>query len=306
MVKVLILGHGEMGRAIETLLDGRNTIRIWERDLETWEESMPLEDAAAEQDFVVFALPTNPHDELAGRLSRVAGPDTVILSIAKGLDEDGRTPAQVFAAHFDDRIPHGLIYGPMIAEDLAAGRPGFGMLGMPEDVDPKPVLDLFAGTGLHLKHTTDIPGISWSVILKNVYVPLLGAADALELGDNMRGFLVTRALEELDRIVQLMGGRAGTAYTVAGLGDLVTTATSSGSHHRQIGHDLVAGRFDRVQGEGVNIRGEGIHTLRMVAEHGLFDADDFPLFRTMQEVMSDPEDIGGRLRRFLDAWYDTR
>ena len=86
-------------------------------------------------------------------------------------------------------------------------------------------------------------------------LPLIGAADALELGDNVRGFLVCAILDELDRVVCAMGGETGTAYSPAGLGDLVTTATSESSHHRRIGADLARGRTDRQGGSGANIRG---------------------------------------------------
>ena len=64
------------------------------------------------------------------------------------------------------------------------------------------------------------------MILKNVYAMVFGMADELELGDNVRGFLATATLQELDRIVLHQGGLPGTPYHLAGLGDLITTATS--------------------------------------------------------------------------------
>ena len=63
---------------------------------------------------------------------------------------------------------------------------------------------------------------------------LFGISDELELGDNMRGFLAAAVLRELDVIVRQMGGKPGTASSLAGLGDLITTATSESSHHHEL------------------------------------------------------------------------
>jgi len=55
--RVLILGHGAMGRAFEMLLSARHDVVVWDRDLQTWVETQPLEDAAQQRDVVIFALP---------------------------------------------------------------------------------------------------------------------------------------------------------------------------------------------------------------------------------------------------------
>lgn len=300
--RVLLLGHGAMGRAMERLLGPRHEIAVWDRDLESWEETLDLEAVAAARDFILFTLPTRPHGELAGRVAAVAAPDTICLTIAKGLDEEGRTPNQILRAALGPRQHHGVIYGPMIARDLADGRAGFAMLGASgRDVFTR-TSTLFADTPLHLEYCDDVTGVSWAVILKNLYVPLIGAADELALGDNVRGFLVCEILRELDAVCRGLGARAGTAYTVAGLGDLVTTATSESSHHRGIGADLVAGRVDRMAGEGVNIRGEGVHTLDMIERHALVEIDRYPLMALMRAMLDAPDAASDLLRKAIRDW----
>jgi len=303
---VLMLGHGAMGRAMERLLGPRHEIAVWDRDLETWAETLDLEAAVPAQDFILFALPTNPHGELAARVAAVASPDTICLTIAKGLDDEGRAPHEILHGALAPAQPRGVVYGPMIASDLETGRAGFAMIGTPEREIFDRVSALFDRTALHLEFTDDVTGVSWAVILKNVYVPLIGAADELELGDNVRGFLVCEILRELDEICRGFGGRAGTAYTVAGLGDLVTTATSESSHHRGIGADLAAGRVDRMAGEGVNIRGEGIHALAMIEHHGLLDIDRYPLMALMRSMLDQPEAAAARLRETIEDRGDRR
>lgn len=299
--RVLVLGHGAMGRVMEGLLAPRHELGIWDRDLDTWEETVELESVAGDRDFIVFALPTRPHAELAQRVAAVMQPGCICLTIAKGLDEQGRAPYEILEAEPAVRHRYGVLYGPMIARDLEAGRAGFAMLGSSERDVREGTLELFAGSSLQLEPSDDVAGVSWAVILKNLYVPLIGAADALALGDNVRGFLMCRILQELDTVCRSLGGRAGTACTVAGLGDLVTTATSESSHHRRIGADLAAGRTDRMGVTGANIRGEGINTLAMIERHGRVPVDEYPLMALMRDMLADPAGAGERLRAAVAA-----
>jgi len=297
--RILILGHGAMGQALETLLSHRHEVLVWDRNLTTGEETQPLEEAARDRQVVVFALPTQPHDELAGRLVPCLQPDALCMSIAKGLDEQGRTAAQVFTQHFGSRIGWGLFYGPMLARELQAGRSGFAVAASHRPEVGAGLKALFAGTSLRLQVDEDVPGAAWAAVLKNVYVPLVGAADGLGMGDNMRGFLIAAAMHELADIVEHQGGRRETAYTLAGLGDLVTSATGASSHHRRIGAELAAGRCGELAASGANIRSEGVHTAAMVRDHAVFDWQRFELFALVCAFLDDPAQLERRLGEYI-------
>lgn len=300
MTQVLILGYGEVGRAMEHLLSPGHDVSVWHRDMSTGVESLALEETARQCEVILFALPAIPHAEVAARLAGSVGQNTVVLSFAKGLDESGRTPFAILDERLGQAAHCGVVYGPMIAEDLAANRPGFCLLGMNDADRAERILNLFADSCLYLRHSVDIAGISWSAILKNAYVPLLAAAEALSYGENMRGLLATLALGELDTIIRLMGGRSGTAYSIAGLGDLVTTATSEGSFHHRIGRDLALGQGRQ---HLHNIRAEGIHAVRMVRHYQLFNTSDCPLLNMMSDIVVDPGDIRARLDSFLNRQF---
>jgi glycerol-3-phosphate dehydrogenase (NAD(P)+) len=287
--RVLILGDGAMGRTMAHLLADRHRWTMWARDLETWEENVPLEQAARDRDFLLFALPTTPHEEMVRRVAAVIESDCICLTIAKGLDQQGRPAATVMQEYLGTEQSYGVIYGPMIAHEIRSDRLGFARVGIKEEGDFERCRQLFAASQLHIRHTTDIVGLTWAVVLKNAYVPLIAAADALKMGDNVRGYLCSLALGEIERIVQERGGLPGTAYSEAGLGDLITTLTSQTSHHRQMGFDLVAGRFDRLQDEGVNIRGEGVHTIAMLEQYKLIDWRHYPMLSLMRQFLHQPE-----------------
>jgi glycerol-3-phosphate dehydrogenase (NAD(P)+) len=288
---VLILGYGEMGHAMEYLLKDRHPLFIWEKFPEQGFQSVHLEKVVPESDIVLFCLPVNPHREVLNAIREGLKPGSTCLSIAKGLDEAGTTAAQIFQEALDPGA-YALLYGPMIAEEIRAGRPAFAQLGCNNDTVFSAIRDLYNGSQLYLEQTADITGITWSVVLKNVYALVFGMADELRLGDNMRGFLAVAALRELDQIARLMGGAAGSPFHLAGLGDLITTATSENSHHHELGRKLA-------RGDTENLTGEGLHTLQMVIEHQLFNINDYPLFRLIESVTQNPDRVETRLKTYL-------
>jgi len=294
--QVLVLGYGEMGHAMETLLGNRHQLMIWEKYPRDGFVSASLEEAVPRAEILLFCLPVVAHRSVLDEVIPLLDSRSICLSIAKGLDEQGKTAAQIFEEKLQPSSPRVLLYGPMISEEIRAGRLAFGQLGHDRAEDFRFVHELFAGTPLYIEPSDDIPGISWSVILKNVYAMLFGISDELELGDNMRGFLAAAVLRELDAIVRQMGGKPGTANSLAGLGDLITTATSESSHHHELGRMLARGETD-------DISGEGVHTLQMVIRHSLFETKDYPLFRLMHEIIEDPADVRGRLTDFIEQYF---
>ena len=289
---VVILGYGEMGHAMQFLLNSAHDVSIWDKFPQPGFKSAQLDVIIPQADYVLFCLPVNPHKDILTHIKPLLNNDCICLSIAKGLDESGLSAAQIFKDVLGEEFPYGLIYGPMISEEIRAGRYAFAQLGCSHNETCETTCELFKQTRLHLETTTDITGISWSVILKNVYAMLFGMADELKLGDNMRGFLAVEALRELDKIVLSMGADAGSSYDLAGLGDLMTTATSEDSHHHNLGRQLA-------RGERSNIEGEGVHTLDMVIKHQLFKKEDYPLFNLTYDIVKKPHNVEVMLQEYI-------
>ena len=286
-----------MGSMFRRLLAQEHELDTWHRGLDQ-EESHSLETLAQDRDAIIFALPTQPHERLVQRIVPHISSSTVCLSIAKGVDEHARTPAEIFADTLGPERHWGLIYGPMIARDLSEGRTGFAVLAGNSE-RARSAAGLFAETRLFLDTDDDLTGAAWSVVLKNVYVPLLGAIDALEMGDNIRGFVIYEAVHELESVLTELGGRPDTARGPAGMGDLITSATSRSSHHRTIGADLAAGKSDKIAAGGEFIRSEGVHMARRVREHDTVPRGHHPLFDLACDFLTGPLDLETALHDYL-------
>lgn len=284
-LQVLILGYGEMGHAMECLLAEKHDIHIWSHSTQNI-----LEDEVSRAEVILFCLPVNPHLEITQRITPYLHSNSLCLSIAKGLDESGMTASQVFSNVLANKFRYGVIYGPMISEEIRRGHLSFADVALSNPDDFELIRSLFQGSTLTCKPVTDMVGSSWSVILKNVYAIMFGISDELQLGDNMRGYLVVAALTELSAIVQSFGADSHTPYSYAGLGDLVTTATSAGSHHHELGRRLASGEF-------AEISGEGIHTLKMVEKFHLFEHANYPLYTLINNIVATPNN----LKEYLDV-----
>jgi glycerol-3-phosphate dehydrogenase (NAD(P)+) len=277
---------------MEFLLRDRHRLRVWQRH----DGAATLHSAAADSDVVLLCVPATAIGELAGLLRPHLPAATLCVTIAKGLDDRGRLPIQALDAGLGPG--RGVVlYGPMISEEIRAGKPAFAQCGARDPQTYARIAALFAGTALRLDAAEDMLGISWSAILKNVYAMAFGMADEMVLGDNVRGFLAVAALHELDAIVRSLGGAAVTPFHLAGLGDLITTATSRGSHHHELGRMIVRDERERLAGEGV-------HTLAMIRTHALFDTGRYPLFRLIDAGVRDPGTARTALCAFLSCTLD--
>jgi len=293
--RVLVIGYGEMGHAMEYLLGARHELDVYDRRPMAGLRPVDPLVAARDADFVLFCVPAVPLAELAPWLLPALPGHCISLSIAKGLDAQGRPAAGIFRDAYAGRRDYGVLYGPMISEEIRAGRPAFCQAGLSRPGAYAAVAALFAATDLTLEYSADLAGISWAAVLKNVYALLFGAADELGLGDNARGRLTVCALAEMATLITRSGGHGATARQLAGLGDLVTTATSAGSHHHELGRRLARGE------RGEQLGGEGIHTLAMQRSHSLLDTTDCPLFGLAQQLLDGPADVASRMRTVLQA-----
>jgi len=289
--RVLVLGHGEMGHAMEALLGPIHQVSVWQRH--PGSRPVPqLESAAIESDFIIFCLPAMAHDPVSQRLRGHLSPQATCLTIAKGIDDRGRTPSEILSGSIDPASV-AVLYGPMISEEIRAGRPAFAQTCATDPARTERVAQLFRGTALHVESSSDRTGLSWSAILKNVYAMAFGLADELALGDNVRGYLAVIALHELDAIVRLLGGAATTPFHLAGLGDLITTATSAGSHHHDLGRRMARGE--------ANLSGEGLHTLSVLDRHARFDEAAFPLFGLLKACARESSGAATAFREFVSS-----
>jgi glycerol-3-phosphate dehydrogenase (NAD(P)+) len=162
--------------------------------------------------------------------------------MAKGIEPDqDRFMYEVLEQLLPPEQPWAVMSGPMLAAEIMAGKPAFGVVASRQAEAGLLVSSLFGGTSIVTEISGDVVGVSYMGVLKNVYSLGLGMTEALGWEGNARGWYVAMAQRECAGIITAMGGSAESAYGPAGLGDMVATGFSQHSRNRGHGHALVKG-----------------------------------------------------------------
>ena len=113
---------------------------------------------------------------------------------------------------------------------------------------------------------SDVIGVELGGSLKNVIAIASGFADAMGLGDNCRGSLLTRGMAEIVRVSVELGASPATLYGLSGMGDLIATCSSPFSRNFTVGSMLGKGKkIDDILAELGSVA-EGVKTSKALCE----------------------------------------
>lgn len=250
-----ILGMGVWGSVLAQLLQQRGLEPcIWSRH-----SDRSLVDVLTNTEVVIVAVAMKGVTELAQKLSALAIQPGILVSATKGLEPASQqTASQIWQQTFPNSAIV-VLSGPNLSQEIAQGLPAATVVASENLQAAVIVQQLFASENFRVYTNPDRLGTELGGTLKNVIAIAVGVCDGLQLGNNARSALITRALPELLRVGTALGGKAETFYGLSGLGDLLATATSPLSRNYQVGFQLAQGKalpeiLSRIKGtaEGVN------------------------------------------------------
>ena len=165
--------------------------------------SSDLNKVVSESDTLIFVTPS-PY--LKGHLKKlkVSIREKMIAIAIKGLvPEDNITISQYFQQAFNvpsDNVA--TIGGPSHAEEVAMDRLCYLTVGCTNLNNAQTVADLLTNKYVKTSISTDIEGIEYSSVLKNVYAIAAGICHGLKYGDNFHAVLVANAVQEMSRFLE--------------------------------------------------------------------------------------------------------
>jgi glycerol-3-phosphate dehydrogenase (NAD(P)+) len=224
-----------------------------------------LEEAVAGAAVVVVAVPSHVLRPVAVELGRYLRPDAVVVSAAKGLEEERLLRMTELLG---ETLPEGVrrrivaVSGPTFALEVGEARPTAAVLASPDAGLARGLQALLATPTFRLYTQTDVVGVELGGALKNVMAIAAGIADGLDLGANARAALLTRGLAEMTRLGVALGARPRTFAGLAGLGDLILTCTGALSRNRRLGLALAGGQSLEEWQAGTRSVAEGVRTAR--------------------------------------------
>lgn len=291
---IAILGAGAFGSALAHVLkkNPANVVELWDKDESKVPGQRPLAEVMSEAEVVCLCVCSWSARDALVSIREYVSPATIIISPIKGLEAKTlQTTEQVIANVLPDN-PAALLIGPMLSKEMLTDQPVWSTLAATDQQTFAKVDTLASGTTLRLSFSDDVHGAAIAGVLKNAYAIGGGIMEALGYGNNVRGWFIQTALAEMAELVEQLGGRRETAYSFAGLGDLVATATSPLSRNRTIGEQLV------MEGE-CTIAGEGLISFPFLMELLGERGGAYPLLAAIASIVNDKQPAKGVLSQLL-------
>src|SRR5438445_581231 len=132
---------------------------------------------------------------------------------------------------------------------------------------------------------TDVVGVELAGALKNVIALAAGILEGLGLGFNTRAALITRGLAEMTRLGVKLGAQPLTFAGLAGMGDLILTATGALSRNRTLGVALGQGKTLEQALAGKPAVVEGVNTTRTAVALGERHGVELPIACEVANVL---------------------
>ena len=283
-MKTCIVGGGSWGIALASVLSENNRdVTLYMRSSEQKEyilknkrspkylkdfvfpDNIKLSDdikSVSGCDVVVLATPFQKMEEILLEIKPHISQETVLLNVSKGLNIENCETGEYFANKVCLHNKYAVLSGPSHAEEVSKKMITTVVICSNDIEIAKDLQDLFMNEYFRVYIHTDVSGVEVAGALKNVIAIGSGILKGINEGDNARAALITRGLFEISRLGKKMGCNMLTFMGLAGMGDLIVTATSVHSRNFRagvlIGDGVPVERLEEEVGETV----EGLKTVK--------------------------------------------
>lgn len=220
-------------------------------------------------------------------LKRQGGAHLPVLAACKGFEPgSGLLPFQVLQGVLPENGTIGVLSGPSFAQELAQQLPCAVVLAAENEAWISSLVRELNTSVLRLYANQDVVGVAVGGAVKNVMAIAAGFADGIGYGMNARAALITRGLAEMTRLAAAMGAQEKTLMGLAGVGDLILTATGGLSRNRKVGLGLALGKsLAEVLGEIGHVA-EGIPTVDEVCRAARRHQIDMPITSALSRLLA--------------------
>lgn len=259
---------------------------------ETLQFTCDLQESCEGKDVIICAVPSAFVRATIRSVKPYINNQQIIVDVAKGIEEETLfTMTEVIRDEMTSEVKNAkwnivALSGPTHAEEVANDLPTTIVAACDDVSIAERVQTLFDGTCIRVYTNTDVRGIELSGALKNIIALASGISTGLGYGDNAKAALITRGLAEIERLGLAMGCQ-GHAFTgLAGMGDLIVTASSKHSRNNRCGYLIGQGYkpADAVRQVGMVV--EGMNALpAAIALREKYDIS-LPIIQAVDDVVN--------------------
>lgn len=285
-MKIAILGAGALAIALTKVINTEeNSVIMWtkfehERDdiihfrentklfpgvrvSEDVSVTCDLKEAIEGAELIINVLPFIAVGDIIEVLKPIYNKEQIILSTTKGIDQETFITSTKLFEEGLGATKLAALSGPSFASEIANGDNISFMLGSKDEGVLQVVKSVICSDNITMEVTDDIEGIQLAGGIKNAIAVGSGILDGLKAADSTKAAYIAKGMADMAKLITLLGGKKETAYTYAGIGDLLLTCMSSTSRNFTFGNYLGQGftveqAFTRLNGKTV----EGYKVIR--------------------------------------------
>ncbi len=306
--KVVVLGGGSWGTTVASICARRGPTLQWVRSEETAKDinenhrntkylgdevlseslhaTTDFSEAAQCADVIVMGVPSHGFRGVLTELARELRPWVPVVSLVKGLEQGTNMRMWQIVDEVLPGHPAGILAGPNIAREVAEGYAAAAVLAMPDQHLAANLAKLFRTKRFRTYTTDDVVGVEMAGALKNVYAIAVGMGYSLGIGENTRAMVIARAVREMSKLGEAMGGQRDTFAGLAGMGDLIVTCTSQRSRNRHVGEQLGSGKTIDEIISSMNQVAEGVKAASVIMEFADKYGLNMPIAREVDGVIN--------------------
>ena len=240
----------------------------------------------ADADMIYIVLPAAATMEALVQIEQYAPSDCPVILCAKGLvtstNETEVSPLFLPEVMNNRPIkrPYAILSGPSFADEVIQNLPAALVCASHDNAVCTAVSHQFSSSNLRIYLSDDPIGVAIGGAIKNIIALASGICDGLGLGDNAKAALITRGLAETGRLINALGGKKETISGLAGIGDLVLSA--SGPHSRNMAYGLALG-----QGKALpSSLSEGARSAPLMVDRALALDIEMPITNAVSKALS--------------------
>lgn len=314
MKKIGVLGAGTWGMALARMLSNSgHGVTVWsalEQEVDEFSVTrrhpnlpgMVIPDAIAftkdiaqvctDMDILLFAVPSVFVRGTAKKAAPYIADGQIIVDVAKGIEADTLfTMTQIIEDELKNpTVKLVALSGPTHAEEVAKDLPTTIVSACSDQKAARLVQEVFSNSCMRVYTNDDVMGVELCGAMKNIMALGSGIALGLGYGDNTKAALITRGMAEIARLGMAMGCNPQTFYGLAGMGDLIVTATSVHSRNNRCGMLLGQGVAPDEAVRQVGMVVEGIHALaaamRLMERYNV----EMPIVKAVNAVVNERAD----------------
>ena len=321
---VTVLGGGTFGTALADLL-GRNGhhVKLWMRDsqqvstlLSTRENTKylkgyklsqnihptaSLKEAVYKSALLFISIPSKFFKSVIVEVGDSITGDQILVSTTKGFEADTFKSMSQIILEETCCLKVGVLSGPNLAKEIIEKKPAGTVIASEFDEVIEMTQQLLAGPTMRVYGNHDLFGVELGGALKNIYAICAGLITALDLGDNTKSLMMTRALSEMSRFARKLNANPLTFLGLAGVGDLIATCSSPKSRNFQVGWQLGSGKSLKEAVDSLGQVAEGVRTTQFVKvkadELGVY----MPIVEAIYQVLYDNTPVTDAIHNLMSA-----